>query len=119
MKGRSVREFAYQADLWPIIDAWAAETGFVPLEKEPTRRLYRKRNLFLMAPAFLEIRYEKGKVTLGAWVKADFFLILNLLSGDKPEARVESGGLTAAVPRRRARQAVNLLLERLGQKPIV
>lgn len=71
-----------------------------------------------MAPAFLEIRHEMGKVTLEAWVKADFFLVLSLLTGRGPETGIESGGLTATVPRQRAREAVNKLLLKLNQKLI-
>jgi hypothetical protein len=118
MKGRTVREFIYKAELWPLVDAWAAETGFSLLQGEATRRLYRKGRWPLMAPAFLEIRYEKGGVTLETWVKADFFLVLSLLTGKASETGVESGGLTASVPRKRAREAVNRLLAKLNQKLI-
>ncbi|MBE0597881.1 MAG: hypothetical protein IH614_11475 [Desulfuromonadales bacterium] len=72
-----------------------------------------------MAPAFLEIRQEGGNVTLEAWVKADALLIVSFLAGQKPEMAIGAGGLTAAVPRRRARDAINPLLERLGQPPVV
>ena len=72
-----------------------------------------------MAPAFLEVRREGGRVVLETWVKADMFLILSFLAGQKPETAIESGGLTASVPRRRARESVNQLLARLGQKVIV
>jgi hypothetical protein len=71
-----------------------------------------------MAPAFVEIRHEGGRVSLEAWVKADPMLILRFFSGQKPEMAIESGGVTAAFPRSRARQAINQLLARLGQKPI-
>ncbi len=118
MKGRTVREFTYQADLWPLVDAWAAETGFKLRSEEGGRRTYRKGIWLLTAPAFVEICHEKRTVRIEAWVKADFFLVLSLLSGKEPEAGIESGGLTAAVPRKRARESLNLLLKRLGQKPI-
>ena len=68
-----------------------------------------------MAPAFLEIRRQQGKVTLEAWVQADFFLVVSILTGKKPESALAAGGLTAAVPRKLAREKVNLLLKRLGQ----
>ncbi len=114
---RTVRNFPYSEDLWPAIESWAEHTGFVERERSPNRRLYRKGRL-LMTPAFLEVRHEDGGVALEAWVRADPFLILNVLSGKKPEMALESGGLTASVPRRRARTAINILLKRLNQKPI-
>jgi hypothetical protein len=115
---RTVRDFPYTGDVWPLIESWAAQSGFVELEKSSNRRLYRKGGGLLMAPAFLEIRHEGGRAVLEAWVKADFFLILSVLSGQKPETAIESGGLTAALPRKRAREAINELLLRLGQQPI-
>jgi hypothetical protein len=118
MKGRTVREFTYRGDLWPLVEAWANETGFRLLQQEDSGRVYRKGGWLLMAPAFLEIHQRQGRVTLAAWVKADFFLIVSLLTGKKAETGIEAGGLTAAVPRKRARQALNLLLQRLEQNPV-
>jgi len=118
MKGRTVREFVYKAEVWPLVDTWAAETGFKLVSGEGKRRLYRKGRWPLMAPAFVVIQQIQERVTLESWVKADFFLILSILTGKGPETGIESGGLSAAVPRHRARDAVNQLLKRLNQKPI-
>jgi len=115
MKGRTTREFIYKTDLWPILDKWAAETGYVLETEEKSRRVYRRGNRLLMAPTFLEIRKERNKAILEAWVSADFYLFMTLLSGKKPESRIDSGGLTAAVPRKQARDAVNRLLVQLKQ----
>ena len=71
-----------------------------------------------MAPIMVELRQEGEIATLEAWVAADMFLILSVLTGSKPEAAIESGGMTAMVPRRRARTAVNVLLRSFKQKPI-
>ena len=118
MKGRTTREFIWKADLWPLVEKWAAETGFVLEKQDGKCRMYRKGNRLLMAPAYLEICQERGRVTLETWVSADFYLLVSLLSGRKPESRIESGGLTAVVPRKRARDAVNRLLAKLGQASI-
>jgi len=118
MKGRTTRTFTYRSALWPLVDSWAAENGFVLEQQGPASRVFRKGHWLLMAPVWLEIRQEGTSVTLEAWVKADFFLILTLLTGQKAESRIESGGLAAAVPRKRARDAVNKLLVNLGQPPI-
>lgn len=115
MKGRTVREFACPKDLWKQVDAWATETGFRLVRQEDDTRTYRKGHALFMAPAWVEIRMEGRRAILEAWVSADFYLILSLLSGSKPETGIESGGLTATVPRRRAREAVNRLLVRFGQ----
>ncbi len=118
MDKRTVREFNYRGKLWPLVEAWAAETGFTLVEEEKARRLYRKGHGWFMAPAMVEIRQKGEQIALTAWIKADYYLVLSLLRGEKPESGIESGGLTAAIPRRRARAAVNGLLKRLGQNPV-
>lgn len=118
MKGRTVREFSCPKDLWSQVDAWAEETGYRLVRQEDDIRTYRKGHALLMAAAWVEIRREGRRAVLEAWVNADFYLILSLLSGKKPETGIESGGLTATVPRRRAREAVNRLLVRFGQKSL-
>ena len=118
MKSRTVREFYYTGDLWSQVESWAAENRFNLHRRDAGRRVYRRGCWPLMAPACVEIRQEGERVILEAWVKADFFLIISLLSGKKPEVGIESGGITAAVPRRRAREAVNRLLSRFGQESV-
>jgi hypothetical protein len=118
LQRRTVRDCPYSEDFWVIVEHWAGQTGFVERERTSHRRLYRKGGALVMAPAFVEIRHEGGRVSLEAWVKADPLLILRFFSGQKPEMAIESGGLTAAFPRSRARQAINMLLARLDQKPI-
>jgi hypothetical protein len=119
MKGRTLLEFPATTDLWPQVEAWAAKERFTLDHQEENRRVYRKGHWLLMAPAWVEIRQEGQRAILEAWINADLFLILSLLSGKKSESGIESGGITAAVPRRRTREAVNRLLARFGQKPIV
>jgi len=119
MRGRTIRSFRSPEDLWSRVDAWAAATGFRLQEGAAERRRYCRGNRLLMAPACLEISRDGREVTLEAWVKADFYLILSLLSGKPAEAGIESGGLTAVLPRKRARDAVNQLLASLNQPLIV
>lgn len=118
MKGRTVREFPCPGDLWGQVEIWAAETGFNLVCQEDRRRVYRKGHWLLMAPARVEIRQEGQQVILEAWVKADFFLFSNILSSKKPETGLEAGGLTAALPRQRARVAFNRLLARFDQQRV-
>jgi len=118
MKGRSTREFDYSAEIWPVIEAWAAEQGYVLKKQDGATRHYQKSHWQLMAPACLRVTQQDDHVVLEAWVKADFYLLTSLLTGKQPEARLESGGLVATVPRRIAREAVNRLLATLGQELI-
>jgi len=118
MTGRTTREFRYPTEIWPVIESWATQNGYALKKENGVTRLYQKSNWQLMAPACLQVTQQGDLVKLEAWVKADLFLLLSLLTGKQPEARLDSGGLVATLPRRIARGAVNILLSTLGQKPI-
>ncbi len=118
MQGRTIRAFTCPENFWPQVERWATETGFSLACQEDSRRIYRKGHRLLMAPVWVEIRQAGEQVTLEAWIKVDFYLILSLFSGRPPETGIASGGLTAALPRRRAREAVNRLLARFDQQPV-
>ena len=118
MKSRTSREFTYNGDFWTLVDEWAAETGFKVREQEGDWRLFQRGIPLTMAPSMVEIRKRKAKVTVEAWVKADPYLILAFLTGRSSEMGIESGGLTALFPRKRTRDAVNILLRRLGEPPV-
>ncbi len=118
MNRRTILSFPCPKDFWPQVENWAAESGFTLIRQDGEQRLYRKGHRLLMAPIWVELRREGKQVVLEAWVVADMFLILSALAGKKPEAGIASGGLTAMLPRRRAREAVNILLKRFNLKPI-
>jgi len=119
MKGRTIRNFPAPADFWSRVERWAQECGFALQEQQAERRRYRKGLGLLMAPVCIELHREGETATLEAWVKADAYLIVSLLTGQPAESRIEAGGMTAALPRKRARDAVNRLLEDFGQAPVV
>lgn len=118
MNRRTTTSFPCPKNFWPQVEAWAEETGYSLDSRDGEQRIYRKGYRLLMAPSWVELRREGKKVTLEAWVVADMFLILSALAGKKPETGIQSGGLTALLPRRRAREAVNRLLQRFDQKLI-
>lgn len=118
MKKRTVREFTYSPDLWPLVDNWAVTAGFTLETKEESFRVYSKGRWLFLAPTHLEIRQDGERVILQAWVKAQYYMLMALLSGKPTEGGLESGGLSAWVQRMRAREAVNRLLVSLGQRLI-
>lgn len=118
MNRRTTISFPCPKNFWPQVETWATETGFSLHSRYGEQRIYRKGHRLLMAPIWVALRREGKKVTLEAWVVADMFLILSALAGKKPETGIEAGGLTAMLPRRRARKAVNRLLQSFDQKPI-
>lgn len=118
MKKRTIREFSYDSDLWPLVDSWAAEAGFTLETEEESFRIYSKGRWLFLAPTHLEIRQNGERVILQTWLRADFYMTMSLFTGKPPEGGLESGGLTAWMQRKKARAAVNRLLVSLGQKII-
>lgn len=117
---RTIREFSYEPNLWPVVEGWATENGFVLQNQETSRHLYRKGRLLLLGPVMLEITQEGDTVTLQSWIKADLYLLMARFTGKPAEVGIQSGGdMTAWIPRMKARKAVNQLLVKLGQEPVV
>jgi hypothetical protein len=119
MDPRTIRNFDISGDTRPIVDAWAAENGFRLLEGTSASRQFQKCYGFWTAPIRLGISQEGSKVQLEAWVPINFFVRLMALFTLPKQMSVDSGGFRGALPRKMGRQAVNKLLEKLAQPPIV
>lgn len=118
MSGRTNLSFDVNREIWPDVNQWAAENGFVKKEGEGSRVLFQKGKGFLVAPMMCDIRVEGSRVELECWVRANLFVRLMALFLIPSEMHIEPGGMKMAVPRKIARNAVNKLLEKLGQKQI-
>jgi len=118
MKKRTIREFTFSEDLWPLVDSWAVDAGFTLDTVEDSYRTYRKGSWLFFAPTRLEIRQTGNRVILQVWLRAEFYMLMALMTGKPTEAGLESGGLTAWMQRKQARNAVNRLLASLGGTPI-
>ncbi|MBI3968820.1 MAG: hypothetical protein HY329_24550 [Chloroflexi bacterium] len=118
MRKRTIREFEVATPPWPVVEAWAGERGFLRTASDERRRVYQRGRGWLMSPAILEIRHADGRVSLEAWIRNALFSRLVTLFILPAEIAVESGGMTAMVPRRIARVQLNDLLSRFGQPPI-
>jgi len=121
MKSQATRttcEFQYHPEVWPLVDGWAAEHGFILQSRDSTDRIYRNGRLLLFGPAMLKISQDRGRVVLQSWIKADLYMLMARLTGKPAEVEIASGGFTAFIPRLRARKAVNLLLAKFDQPGI-
>jgi hypothetical protein len=118
MAARTVRDFGAPGDIWPMVDGWAQEAGFKLRETNGPTRVYQKGTGLLVAPTMLTVTQQGPNVHLETWLKISFFTRLFALFMLPAELGLESGGFKAALPRSMARNAVNPLLERIGQPPI-
>lgn len=106
-------------NIWGIIDAWAQEMDYKLVWSDESGRIYRKGTGLWLLPRMLQATPTASGIRLEAWVKADFINRLLSLFILPPEIMIESGGKKAFIPRKKAREEVNVLLQGLGQPPIV
>ena len=118
MNPRTIRDFDYSGDIRPVVDFWAQENGFRLVDGGPPKRLFQRGHGFWTAPVKLEALQEGSKVHLEAWVHVSFMVRLMALFMLPKQMGVESGGFRGVLPRKIGRQAVNKLLQQLGQQPI-
>ena len=103
--GRTELDFETGTDIWLTVESWAKETGYREKAKGDTWRRYQKGLGMPFIPKMVEIRQEGKKVQLQAWVGS----VVGMGVGS---------GLWAMLPRKQARNDVNILLQRLGQPPL-
>ena len=108
--GRTVREFETSEDVVGVLDSWAKQAGYGLVEHDETSRTYKRGKGFWVASQKLKISWNGNECTLEAWVSPPFF---------GKGISIESGGVTAVIPRDRARQQVSALLQMFGQPPIL
>jgi hypothetical protein len=118
IKGRTVREFQSSADVWGILDAWAAQTGYNLLEQDQASRTYNRGTGFWIFPQRLMMAYTGQGYRMETWVICSGLNRIVTLGLMPPELRVEKGGFAAVIPRDKAREQVNQLMQALGQPPI-
>ena len=118
MNKRTTLRFNSARDIWPAVEKWANENGYVRKGSVGHERLYQKGLGLLVAPMMLKVRQENEEANLEAWISPNKFtrvMSFFLLPG---EMGIESGGWVMVLRRKIARKAVNALLAQLGQSPI-
>src|SRR5262245_13968785 len=117
---RTTLNFIAHGNPWPIIEAWAPTAGFREISgKGMMTRVYQKGHGLFVAPMMLAISTDGGaQVMMQAWVRANLFVRLMSFFILPAEMHIRSGGFRAVLPRKIARDAINPLLNKLGQQPI-
>jgi hypothetical protein len=115
MDKRTQISFPQSDSIWPQVEPWARGNGFNLKASSASERRYQKGEGFLVAPMMLSIGQTDGKVTLEAWVRCNFFVRLMSFFILPEELGIQSGGFKAVLPRSIARNAINKLLQQLGQ----
>ncbi len=118
MNSRTTLSFPQSGDLWPVVEAWAAENGYKLKENQGAERLYQNGMGFLRAPMMLKVATVQDQTHLEAWIRVGLFVRFFALFIIPSEMGIHSGGFKLVLPRKIARTAVNKLLVRLGQPEI-
>ena len=112
---RTQREMDFNQDNWNQVKLWATENGYKLCEEDGDKRILYKRSLgWTLPPTYLEMAVEEQRIVLDFWVKADAYLVVSLMTSRPPEIRLDRGGMTAMVPRKKARDLVNGLMDKLS-----
>jgi hypothetical protein len=108
--------FFADIDPWPIIDTWTKINGFRLLEAEGPRRLYRKSGDISHPPIMFMLSNIDGNLQLEVWPSTRVPTILLPIFTDLGIEVLESkkGQLPKGI-----HEAVNLLLESLGQEALL
>ena len=118
---RTIYDFEVDYDVWPVVDEWASEHGYSLVQSSGSRRVYQRGNIMWSMPTMLQISVTDGAMHLEAWLRRDevsrtMVMITSLFIVRPPlEVALESGGLMGVTARSKAREQVNVLLQRLGQ----
>ena len=109
MAQRTILEFPVHADPWPVIDAWAASTGYSIAESGPWGRRYERGDGFFVGRSCVQI------VVAGPGLRVECWILVWFTGG---EMDVSSGDPLQYFPRRKARRLLNRLFSDLGQPEV-
>lgn len=115
---RTTISFQYEEPIWPAIRKWAATNSYHLKSDSPSKKLYQRGNGFWMAPMMFEASQVQNEVRLEAWIRANWLYRAMCLLLIPAEMGIESGGFWMLAPRNVARNAVNKLLSKFGQRMI-
>lgn len=118
MNSRTIRAFSVPADIWPIVDVWAAAESFRLIDDNGIKRSYQKGFGLMILPTKFEIGQADGSVHFEAWIHASMINRIFTLFMMPEEMTIESGGFRAIIPRTISRDQINRLMIQLGQPMI-
>ena len=119
VRGRTVRQFQATEDIWGKVDAWSVQSGYKLSEQDEASRLYQRGTGFWVAPQMVKLTAMPGGYNMEAWIRVPMITRVMMLGLMPGEMVVDSGGLVAVIPRNRAREDVNKLLNSLGVQPYI
>jgi hypothetical protein len=117
-QGRTALDFQTAAEIWQILDTWAQQTGYKLIGQDQASRLYQRGTGFWVAPQMLQVSWAGQGYHLEAWVRVPLFNRIVTFGLMPEELVISSGGFVGSLPRKTARNHVNILLQTLGLPPI-
>lgn len=118
VKGKTVREFRSDADVWTIADQWAAQTGYSLIGQDDVSRLYQRGTGFWVAPQMVQLSVLPDGYVMLAWIHVPMINRVFSFGLLPDEMIIDKGGFIGVIPRNRAREDVNKLLVSLGVETI-
>ena len=113
--GRTTQILRFQGDLWPIVDQWAQQNAYKLVGTDQASRTYQRGVGAMVLPQMLRLGWNGQDYVIEAWVHANTFNRVFTFGLMPEEVIVHGGGFFAAIPRKKALQQVNLLLQALGE----
>jgi hypothetical protein len=114
VRGRTVREFTSNADVWEILERWALAARYELVVQDQVSRTYQKGSNPFFVPTFVKLTWENPGYCLETWQEPPGLNRFVSLGTIPRVLGLESGGITGSVPRMIARRDVNRLLGLLG-----
>lgn len=117
-KKRSIINFKVDSDITDLVDDWAIQNKFTPVESEYGALKYKRGNGFTSPISFVKVIQKGQDVNVQAWLDIPMVTRIFSIFILPGEMHVHPGGFRGFVPRRQIRNKLDRLLVMLGQEPV-
>ncbi len=115
---RTILDFSFHGDLYPILEKWAAENSFATREGENGAIECQRGGGMMMCPVLLQVKQSGRSVHLETWLQVDLLTEFITLFNAPAQSAIDSSTKLLWREKDLARLYVNKLLKELDQPPI-
>jgi len=116
---RTILDFSFNDDVYPILKKWAAENSFVSRNGIEGAIECQRGGGVMMSPVMVQIKQSGKNVHLETWLQVDLLTEFITLFNAPAQSAIDSNTQTLWREREIARLYINKLLKELGQPPII